>query len=83
MHVENKMVQADLPVLPCALVSQPQVVLDIKMVKIKNQVATQILVLWKGLLSSHATREFIDDLYLRFSKISLKDKGTLKEDKLS
>lgn len=56
-------------------VVEPEFILERRMVKRGNQVATQLLIQWKNSSSHDTTWEFALEIKRRFPTFSLKDKG--------
>jgi len=51
--------------------------MDRRIVKRKNQVATQVLIHWKGLLITDATWEYAEEIAAHFPNFNLEDKVVL------
>jgi hypothetical protein len=56
---------------------QPQATMDRRIVKRKNQAATQVLIHWKGLSLADATWEYAEEIAAHFPNFNLEDKVVL------
>jgi len=77
-HAGNKIVYDNLLAQNLDPELQPPAILDRRMVKQKNQAATQVLVHWKTLSPYEATWEFADDLLMRYPQFFLEEKEIFK-----
>lgn len=82
-HIGNKVVESSPPQFPKAPTLQPQVVLNCRMVKRSNKVATQVLIHWKNQSPSDANWEFVEEFNFRFPQFSHEDKVESKRRELS
>jgi len=73
-HVGSQPVQTTLPQMPPNPVLQPQATMDRRIVKRKNQTATQILIHWRGFSPADATWEYAEEIATRFPHFNLDNK---------
>jgi len=73
-HVGSQPGQTTLPQMPPTPALQPQATMDRRIVKRKNQAATQILIHWRGFSPADATWEYAKEIATRFPHFNLEDK---------
>jgi hypothetical protein len=72
-HVGSQPGQTTLPQMPSTPALQPQATMDRRIVKRKNQAATQILIHWRGFSPADATWEYAEEIATRFPHFNLED----------